>query len=185
VLIADNDAYLKALSYLAIPQSDATAKTGIVTMPSAGDTCDGGHAVVVVGYDNAKNGGSWIMRNSWGAAWGDKGYFYLPYAYLTDHNLAMDIYLMCPKGKSPTTHAPTPLHAFANATPYGGGKPGNIHLTLTGACTTFNLSCVTAVISPPLSPIRPLGLLLLHFSSYSGTGTALQAFGMAHSGAAL
>ena len=50
----------------------------------------GGHAVVGVGYDDAKQ---WfIVRNSWGGQWGMKGYFTLPYAYLTDENLASDFW---------------------------------------------------------------------------------------------
>lgn len=40
---------------------------------------EGGHAVMAVGYDDAK--GVLIMRNSWGAGWGDNGYFYMPYEY--------------------------------------------------------------------------------------------------------
>jgi len=60
-------------------ESDAVASTGMVPMPSAHDKPLGGHAVLVVGYDDAK--GCYIVRNSWGASWGDQGYFYLPYAY--------------------------------------------------------------------------------------------------------
>lgn len=47
-------------------------------------------SVVGVGYDDAK---SWFaVRNSWGAQWGLKGYFTLPYAYLSDTNLASDFW---------------------------------------------------------------------------------------------
>lgn len=47
-------------------------------MPKDNDESMGGHAVVVVGYDDEKE---WfIIRNSWGVEVGDNGYFYLPYA---------------------------------------------------------------------------------------------------------
>jgi C1A family cysteine protease len=32
------------------------------------------------------------VRNSWGPTWGQQGYFTLPYAYLTDPNLASDFW---------------------------------------------------------------------------------------------
>ena len=35
------------------------------------------HAVNIVGWDD--NGGYWIMRNSWGANWGEKGYIRIKY----------------------------------------------------------------------------------------------------------
>lgn len=58
----------------------SVAKTGLMPMPTATDRAGGGHAVMAVGYDDAKQ--QLIVRNSWGAKWGDKGYFYMPYAYL-------------------------------------------------------------------------------------------------------
>lgn len=68
--------------------SRATQNTGIVTMPSG--SFQGGHAMCVVGYDDSKQ---WfIVRNSWSAAWGDKGYCYIPYAYLTNRKLASDFW---------------------------------------------------------------------------------------------
>lgn len=50
----------------------------------------GGHAVLAVGYDNSTQ--HFIIRNSWGADWGDKGYFYMPYEYITDGDLADDFW---------------------------------------------------------------------------------------------
>lgn len=73
-------------------ESQSVAKAGIVPMPGPGERVLGGHAVLAVGYDDAA---SWfIVRNSWGEAWGDKGYCYMPYAYLTDGDLAADFWTM-------------------------------------------------------------------------------------------
>jgi C1A family cysteine protease len=61
-------------------ESDSVAKTGVMPMPFKGDKVLGGHAVLAVGYDDSKS--VLIVRNSWGASWGDKGYFYMPYAFV-------------------------------------------------------------------------------------------------------
>lgn len=38
------------------------------------------HAVVLVGWDdNVGTNGAWILRNSWGTNWGEKGYMYIGY----------------------------------------------------------------------------------------------------------
>lgn len=72
-------------------ESDAVARTGKVPMPdTSSENMLGGHAVMAVGYDRPSK--QLICRNSWGAAWGDKGYFYLPYAYAIDRNLAGDFW---------------------------------------------------------------------------------------------
>lgn len=71
-------------------ESDETAATGILTMPGPNDTVIGGHAVLCVGYDDAKQ--QVIVRNSWGPDWGDKGYFYMPYAYISNTDLADDMW---------------------------------------------------------------------------------------------
>jgi C1A family cysteine protease len=71
-------------------ESPEVAKTGIVPMPSAKDTAIGGHAVLAVGYDDKEE--RFIVRNSWGPGWGMKGYFTIPYSYVTNSNLADDLW---------------------------------------------------------------------------------------------
>ncbi|MDX6627232.1 MAG: hypothetical protein QOE56_2221 [Solirubrobacterales bacterium] len=66
------------------------AKTGHAPMPKANEAMLGGHAVLAVGYDEAKQ---WfIVRNSWGTRWGMRGYFTLPYPYLVQPSLASDLW---------------------------------------------------------------------------------------------
>jgi C1A family cysteine protease len=59
---------------------------GEIPYPKAGDTVMGGHAVLAVGYDDAKKigtaKGALLIRNSWGTGWGMAGYGWLPYAYV-------------------------------------------------------------------------------------------------------
>ena len=71
-------------------ESVEVAKTGIVPMPGKGEHLLGGHAVMSVGYSDAKN--EFIIRNSWGSSWGDGGYFYMPYEYLENSSLASDFW---------------------------------------------------------------------------------------------
>jgi len=73
--------------------SAETARTGIVQMPNTDtETWLGGHAVVCVGYkDDTRH---FIMRNSWGTSWGDNGYFYMPYEYLTNYTLTSNLWII-------------------------------------------------------------------------------------------
>lgn len=43
----------------------------------------GGHATPLIGYDDNYLGtgvGAFLVQNSWGTSWGNKGYFYIPYS---------------------------------------------------------------------------------------------------------
>jgi C1A family cysteine protease len=71
-------------------ESAAVAKTGVLNMPASTEKVVGGHAVLAVGYDDVAQ--RFIVRNSWGAKWGQKGYFTIPYAYLITGNLADDFW---------------------------------------------------------------------------------------------
>lgn len=71
-------------------ESEEVAKSGEAQLPTPGEQAIGGHAVLAVGYDDAAQ--RFLVRNSWGAAWGQGGYFTLPYAYLTEHGLSSDFW---------------------------------------------------------------------------------------------
>src|SRR5579871_6673555 len=71
-------------------ESSQVASTGKMPMPQPNEQMLGGHAVMAVGYNDATQ--CVIVRNSWGPSWGDKGYFYMPYAYISNTNLASDFW---------------------------------------------------------------------------------------------
>lgn len=71
-------------------ESEKVAETGYIPMPGNDEHMIGGHAVVGVGYDDQKE--LMIIRNSWGTGWGDKGYCYMPYDYISNINLASDFW---------------------------------------------------------------------------------------------
>jgi C1A family cysteine protease len=74
---------------------------GEIPFPSMREKRVGGHAVVAVGYDDRKRiknninnkttTGAFLIRNSWGRGWGQRGYGWLPYSYV-DMALARDFW---------------------------------------------------------------------------------------------
>jgi len=85
--------------YSSIP-ADGDGK-GEIPFPGSGDSVEGGHAMVAVGYDDTKkvgkDTGALLIRNSWGTGWGDKGYGWLPYSYV-QHGLAVDFWTLVDSG---------------------------------------------------------------------------------------
>lgn len=73
-------------------ESEDVAKTGMVPLPQNNDEILGGHALLAVGYCDEKQ--CFIVRNSWGLLWGDKGYCYIPYSYLLNPNLTSDFWII-------------------------------------------------------------------------------------------
>jgi C1A family cysteine protease len=64
----------------------------VFPFPSGNDSRRGGHAVMIVGYDDST--ALFAIHNSWGADVGEDGYFYIPYAYVTDSGLAADFWVI-------------------------------------------------------------------------------------------
>jgi C1A family cysteine protease len=113
-------------------ESDAVAQTGMVPMPQVKEQLLGGHSVVVCGFDDNRQ--HFIVRNSWGPNWGDRGYFYLPYLYLLDSAISSDLWeivVMPPETSTPVTvsrgipltKAPQPVKPRALGTPPKKIKP--------------------------------------------------------------
>jgi C1A family cysteine protease len=83
--------------FRSIEQADQN--DGRIPFPVGQERVVGGHAVVAVGYDddlviqNIDGGpeteGALLIRNSWGQGWGEEGYGWLPYRYVTE-GLATD-----------------------------------------------------------------------------------------------
>lgn len=71
-------------------ESAEVARTGVMLMPTRSEAVLGGHAVVAVGYDDARR--MLLVRNSWGDGWGLGGYFWMPYDYATNPDLADDFW---------------------------------------------------------------------------------------------
>lgn len=68
---------------------DKQRKKGYVPNPSRNDSVrgsHGSHAMLCVGYSDVDR--VFIVRNSWGSSWGDKGYCYMSYDYIlnSDYN---------------------------------------------------------------------------------------------------
>ncbi len=83
-------------------QHEDTEKSGKIPFPGENESVLGGHAVMIVGYDDdmvitnpidkKRKKGALIIRNSYGD-WGEKGYGYFPYEYVKQ-KLASDFWCM-------------------------------------------------------------------------------------------
>ena len=73
-------------------ENEETRSTGMMSLPNRNEKFLGGQIVVAVGYNDSLK--IIIVRNSRGIKWGDKGYFYMPYEYITNSNLSGDFWVI-------------------------------------------------------------------------------------------
>ena len=72
--------------------SNTVVRTGNMPYPNTKrERLLGGHAVLLVGYNKTRK--VFIVRNSWGISWGDKGYFYMPFDVLKP-NMSSDYWVI-------------------------------------------------------------------------------------------
>lgn len=101
---------LLGMKVYASMESSEVAGTGVLSLPRRKEQFLGSHAVLVVGYlselppylksvktaakaSRKKPAGYLVVRNSWGEKWGDKGYFYMPFAYV-EKGYAFEAWIM-------------------------------------------------------------------------------------------
>ncbi|HOM30242.1 MAG TPA: C1 family peptidase [Deltaproteobacteria bacterium] len=90
---------IPAMFGFTVYESIHEADDGRIPFPGPDENVLGGHAVMAAGYDDAieianpstgkATKGALLIRNSWGKGWGESGYGWLPYDYVT-RGLAVD-----------------------------------------------------------------------------------------------
>jgi len=88
--LADGYPFTAGISVYSSFEAEKAKRTGAVPMPKRGEKLLGGHAVLVVGYDDRKR--HVIVQNSWGSQWGARGYCFLPYDFILDGDHAWDLW---------------------------------------------------------------------------------------------
>lgn len=106
-ILVDGNPIVFGIEVFSSFQSPQTEQTGMIPMPGPHDTLEGGHAIVLVGYDDNRQ--LFKFRNSWGITWGDAGYGYLPYAYVTNPNLSSDFWVLTAVKDVAPTPTPKPI----------------------------------------------------------------------------
>jgi hypothetical protein len=78
--LAQNGPVVAGIAVFQSAMSADVAKTGAIPLPEVKAQIIGGHAIVIVGYDDKLQRVKFV--NSWGSGWGQRGFGYLPYAYI-------------------------------------------------------------------------------------------------------
>ena len=126
-------------------------------------TYEGGHAVLIIGYDDS--GQYFIVKNSWGTGWGESGFFRIAYSELAsviafgEYTIAYEGYipLPSPQPSTTTTIKPTTTTTIRPTTTTTAAQPTS---TTTSIATTTTTICGYSI-----SPASK------SFKSSAGTGS--------------
>ncbi|NOU68022.1 cysteine peptidase [Paenibacillus sp. LMG 31461] len=91
--LADGSPVVFGIWIYASFENKTASKTGKIPYPNRKkESLLGGHALLAVGYKDGKEKGKGVIiaRNSWGTAWGDAGYCYIPYSFFRNKSLTFD-----------------------------------------------------------------------------------------------
>lgn len=94
--LAEGFPFTLGLSVCTSFETPAVQRTGAVPVPKAHERQLGGHAVLIVGYDDRRR--LFTFQNSGGRTWGHRGFGTLPYAFLLEHELAWDFWTVRREG---------------------------------------------------------------------------------------
>ncbi len=146
--------------YLEVYSDFASYQSGVYEYTSG--SLLGGHFVVIVGWDDALD--CWICKNSWGAGWGENGYFRIKRGEVEIGSWAMLPFYTVPPTPTPTpepTSTPIP-----SPTP-----PADLGITLELSQLSFRtgdefyLNAMLSNPGPALSPVA-MWVILDVYSTY-------------------
>lgn len=121
------------------PRSD-----GVIAMPSASDRDDarhGRHALLLVGYDDARR--VFVVRNSWGDDWGDRGYCYMPYAYVCERRWTRSCWAI--RATESTELEPEHAHASLDLRSIPRAPPGRGPSAAGGVASVLGVGAQVAI----------------------------------------
>ena len=90
--LASGHPFVLAVHVYSGSETPEAKATDTFPTPKAGEQLIGTHAIMAVGYQDSAS--HFLGRNSWGPNWGQAGYFYLPYGYVTDPRYAGDFWTL-------------------------------------------------------------------------------------------
>lgn len=95
-----------------VPESFMRSFGSDVWNKTEANNLGGGHAMCVVGYDDNRYGGAFLLMNSWGLNWGNNGYIWVKYKDFGDNvKYGFEMYV---KKKEQPKPQPKPEPVYAN-----------------------------------------------------------------------